>query len=168
MTESPIFDILVADFESKLETHSKTCLAPVRERRALAFNRVGQQWVKSHKGHLSPSWKGGLSFEPYCPRFNNEFRDCVRAFFGFKCVLCGKTQKENGRRLCVHHVNYKNEACCDEDIPKYFLLLCNSDHNRTNHNREKWQKRFTRIIEKRFKGKCFLHKKEQLTAYGIS
>jgi len=116
------------------------------------------------RGERNPSWKGGISFEPYCPKFNEEFKERVRAFFGYRCVRCGKTQEENGGRLHVHHVNYKKEACCDEGIPKYFATLCNSDHSRSNHNREKWQKELIEIIEEKYGGKCYFSQGEQLAS----
>jgi len=122
---------------------------------------------ESVKGDKNPLWRGGVSFEPYCPKFNNEFRSRVRTYFEYKCLLCGKSQKENGKKLCVHHVNYKKEACCDEDIPRYFVTLCVSCHAKTNNNREKYQKQFEKMIEKRFGGKSFFHKKEQLSHYGV-
>jgi len=117
-------------------------------------------------GNKNPVWNGGTSFEPYCPRFNEEFKNRVRAFFRFRCIKCGKTQEENGKKLHVHHVNYKKEACCDEDIPKYFAPLCSSCHPRTNKDREKWQKEFTEIIEVQFGGKCYLTRGEQVAAGG--
>jgi len=97
-------------------------------------------------GENCPAWRGGISFEPYCPKFNNEFRERVRTYYDYKCILCGKTQEHNGRKLSVHHVNYKKEACCDEDIPRYFVTLCVSCHAKTNNNREKYQKQFEKII----------------------
>jgi hypothetical protein len=118
-------------------------------------------------GENSSSWLGGISFEPYCPKFNNEFRERVRTYYDYKCVLCKKTQEQNGKKLSVHHVNYQKNACCDEDIPLYFVALCNSCHTKTNHDREKYRKLFEKMIEKRFGGRSYFHKKEQLSHYGV-
>ncbi len=56
----------------------------------------------AHSGEQSPCWWGGASFEPYCPKFNHEFRERVREFFDRTCLICGKTESEDGRRLNVH------------------------------------------------------------------
>jgi hypothetical protein len=130
---------------------------------------MGKAQSKIYIGENHPNWRGGVSFEPYCPKFNNEFKERVRVFFNNLCILCGKTEKENGRKLIVHHVNYKKEACCDEDIPRYFVILCTSCHGKTNsaNEREKYQKQFEKMIEKRFGGKSYFHKKEQLSYFGI-
>jgi hypothetical protein len=106
-------------------------------------------------GEKHPQWKGGISFEPYCPKFNKEFKERVRAFFGYKCAECGAPQ--NGGKLPVHHVNFNKDTCCDESIP-LFVALCPSCHSKTNHNRPYWQQHFNEIINKDYGGKCYLPK----------
>jgi len=44
------------------------------------------------RGENSPYWKGGISFSPYCPKFNREFKERVRKFFDNTCVICGKKE----------------------------------------------------------------------------
>lgn len=91
---------------------------------------------ESKKGAKNPAWKGGISFKPYCAKFDIAFKHRIRAKFGFECFLCGKSTKENCRALCVHHVNY-NKACgCDEDKTCQFVPLCIRCHNKTNANRD--------------------------------
>lgn len=107
---------------------------------------------ESHRGEKSSLWKGGISFEPYCPKFNRMFRERVREFFGRTCVECGKP--EGNTRLSVHHVNFNKMSCCDGDKP-LFVALCNSCHIKTNHNREYWIKHFTEIINTKYNGKCY-------------
>jgi len=102
-------------------------------------------------GENNPHWKGGISFESYCIKFNDDFRERVREFWDRKCVVCGKTEKEqmeemknNGKtpfRLAVHHVTYNKETCCDESIP-LFVTLCIKCHSKTNFNEEYWQNEF--------------------------
>jgi hypothetical protein len=109
-------------------------------------------------GSGAPNWQGGISFEPYCPKFNKEFRERVRAFFGRRCLECGNIEKKT--RHCVHHVNYKKEACCDDSIP-LFVILCQSCHAKTSHNnRDHWQQHFTEIINRDYGGKCYFTKEE--------
>ena len=90
------------------------------------------------RGSDAPSWNGGSSFEPYCPKFNNTFKESIREKFGRVCFLCPTTEEENGRKLSVHHVQYEKNCLCD-DIKCEFVPLCDSCHGKTNHNREHWE-----------------------------
>ena len=108
-------------------------------------------------GKNSPLWKGGLSFEPYCPKFNNEFKERVRAFFGYRCVECGSQQIE--KKLSIHHVNFNKKTCCDDTIP-LFVALCIPCHAKTNYNRDYWQRHFTDMITSKHDGKCYFTKEE--------
>ena len=88
----------------------------------------------------SPNWKGGISFEPYCPKFNESFKESVRDKFGRVCLLCNKSEEENGRKLDVHHVDYNKECLCNE-IECEFVPLCISCHSKTsNGDREYYEK----------------------------
>ena len=106
------------------------------------------------KGEKHPNWQGGISFEPYCPKFNNEFKERVRAFFNYQCLECGTPQ--NGTKLQVHHVNFRKDACCTEDVIPLFVPLCRSCHTATNHNRPYWQQHFTEMINGYYGGQCYL------------
>ena len=79
-------------------------------------------------GERNPQWRGGVSFEPYCPKFNNDFKERVRAFWGRTCCLC--LAPENGQRLSVHHVHANKEACCDERSLRQFVALCADCHSK--------------------------------------
>lgn len=111
-------------------------------------------------GENAPSWKGGMSFEPYCVKFNREFKERVRAFFGYTCVECGTTQEENRRKLDVHHVNYDKMVCCN-DVKPLFVALCRSCNVKANTNRPDWEKHFTEMIMTKHGGQCYLPKKAQ-------
>ena len=104
-------------------------------------------------------WKGGISFEPYCVKFSREFKERVRAFFGYCCVECGVPQ--NGRKLHVHHVNFNKMSCCDNTLP-LFATLCMSCHMKTNFNREYWQQHFTDMINNHYGGKCYFTTDEMM------
>jgi hypothetical protein len=98
-------------------------------------------------GVESPQWKGGISFEPYCPKFNKEFKERVRAFFNHTCVECATPQTV--KKLHVHHVNFNKESCCDPSIP-LFVPLCDSCHGKTNFNRGFWTYWFTEMITRHY------------------
>lgn len=91
------------------------------------------------KGKNNSAWKGGVSFEPYCEKFNEEFKEYIREKFDRVCFLCQKTEEENGRRLDVHHVNYNKNCGCDDDEACQFVPLCVSCNVKVNHNREMWE-----------------------------
>jgi len=125
----------------------------------------------SNKGKLgmkldkNPNWRGGTSFEPYCNKFNKEFKERVRSFWGYKCGICGKPERENknrrggdGGKLDVHHVTYEKDACCNNKTKQYFIPLCVSCHSKTNHNQEYWMKVISNKIDSELNGKCYLKK----------
>jgi hypothetical protein len=106
-------------------------------------------------GENNPNWRGGTSFEPYCQKFNNEFKERVREFWGRKCFLCGC--QENGEKLHVHHVNYNKNTCCDSS-PPLFIVLCRSCHARTNNQRDIWEPYLTEQILLATDGECYFPK----------
>ena len=110
------------------------------------------------KGENNPNWRGGSSFEPYCVKFNNEFKERVRNFFGRKCVECGIDECDNDVRLHVHHVNFRKDSCCSTAVIPLFVTLCTSCHSKSNYNREYWEDRFTRLINEKYGGQCYLPK----------
>jgi hypothetical protein len=155
------------------KTHSKETLDKLSELNKGENNpNYGKRWSlemrkkfsDSHTGlqagERSPRWKGGISFEPYCILFNDEFKERVRAFFGHTCVECGKTQFGNKKKLHIHHVNYKKDACCNKKVHPRFVPLCNNCHPMTNTKRQFWEDWFNEIIEEFYSGKCYYTKEE--------
>ncbi len=119
---------------------------------------IGDKISRSRAGRFlclnSPNWKGGISFEPYCPKFNKKFKERVRAFFGYKCVKCGIPQTEY--KLHVHHVNYDKMVCCN-DVSPLFVILCKSCHAKTTSgDRGQWEQHFTQMITEKYDGKCYV------------
>jgi hypothetical protein len=107
-----------------------------------------------------PCWLGGRSFEPYCPKFNDEFRERVRAFFGYQCQECGRVWHEGERKFAVHHVNFNKESCCAKDVIPLFVPLCQSCHAKTGFNRVFWEYWFTEMINRLYCGKCYIPKEK--------
>lgn len=114
----------------------------------ISISKIEKQ-LSGEKCHL---WKGGISFEPYCQKFNNEFKNRVRNFFGNACVECGSPQIKE--KLNVHHVNFDKQTCCNEGLP-LFVPLCRSCHTKTNTNRKYWETHFTEMINNYYGGKCY-------------
>lgn len=90
---------------------------------------------KKMSGPNSGNWKGGISFKPYCIKFNDQLKDEVRGAFGKKCYLCPHVQGE--RKLSIHHVDYNKNTLCDGR--RWPLIpLCSKCHSKTNFNRWYW------------------------------
>ncbi len=116
---------------------------------------------------------GNGTYKPYCPKFNNEFRERVRAFWNYSCGNCGLPEVE--RKLSVHHVTYNKKACCeelkdDEDLlneykikQEYkflFVPLCRRCHGKTINNKSKWKKHFIELISRKYGGKTYFTEDE--------
>ena len=99
----------------------------------------------AHKGDKSHFWKGGISFEPYCIKFNAAYKRMIRERFNNVCFLCGKWEKDNGRALDVHHVNYNKDCGCDGSMC-ICVPLCRSCHTKTNSNREYWERKIIKLL----------------------
>lgn len=87
---------------------------------------------KDNSGKNNPRWKGGISFEPYCPAFNEIIKENTRDRFGRTCYLCGTP--ENGYKLHVHHVDYnKSQGCAG--LKWSLIPLCRPCHTKTSNHR---------------------------------
>lgn len=90
---------------------------------------------ESLSGESHPNWMGGITFEPYCEKFNDIFREAVRERDNYICQLCGFEQ--NGRALDIHHIHYDKENCYPDVV-----ALCRSCHSKVNGNRDYWEQYF--------------------------
>ena len=107
---------------------------------------VKRKLSETNRGENSPNWQGGISFEPYCPKFNEQFKESIREKFGRKCFLCSKDENDNNcKKLSVHHVQYNKNCGCDDSLKCDYVPLCMSCHMKTNHNRDYYERS---IIEK--------------------
>ena len=112
----------------------------------------GQWFSENRSGANSSHWKNGASFEPYCVKFNEEFKEYIREKFGRICFLCGKTEKDNGRKLDVHHVN-GNKACgCDGDKTCQFVPLCRVCHGKMHSKKIDWEAKIKAKMQSKLNG----------------
>ncbi len=80
-------------------------------------------------GEKSWRWRGGISFEPYTPEFNNSLKRQIRERDDYTCQICG-----NNKALHVHHIDYNKNNC----NPSNLITLCHSCHAKTNNRRAYW------------------------------
>lgn len=116
---------------------------------------------ESRRGEKCSAWRGGISFLPYCSKFDEKFKERVRAFFGRICVECQRTEKENGQKLTVHHVNYDKMMCCNDTKP-LFVAVCRNCNSTANGDREYWEEHYTKIINEKYGGKCYFTEEEMI------
>jgi hypothetical protein len=82
-------------------------------------------------GSGNPSWKGGISCEPYCPVWTDrEFKNDIKERDDYKCQNpdCWKTTN----KLVLHHIDYDKKNC----NPNNLITVCNSCNIRANKDRE--------------------------------
>lgn len=86
---------------------------------------------EAKKGSRNGSWRGGISFLPYLPEFNQTLKVTIRERDGFTCQLCGAL--EDGQAHCIHHCDYDKS----NNEPENLITLCNGGgcHPRTGINR---------------------------------
>lgn len=92
-------------------------------------------------GKDNPSWNGGVSFLPYCYKFNKQLKERIRDRDSHICQLC--ETKENGKRLHVHHIHYDKENCAPD-----LISLCNKCNSKVNFNRDYWESYFMNLLSK--------------------
>jgi len=96
---------------------------------------------KHLSGKNHPQWKGGISFEPYCQKFNNQLKEKIRNRDNNICQLCGKTKEKNKINLTVHHIHYDKENCYPD-----LITLCKSCNSKVNKHRDYWEEYFMRQL----------------------
>lgn len=94
-----------------------------------------QKLSQALKGPKSYLWKGGISYEPYCPAFNDFIKESVREDFSRRCYLCGANEQDEKHH--VHHVDYNKSQGC-KGLKWSLIPLCRSCHTKTNHYRWHW------------------------------
>lgn len=104
--------------------------------------KISKSHIGVRTGAENHFWKGGISFDPYCSKFNNTLREEIRERDDRLCQLCGK--KENGCRHAVHHIHYL-KSDCEPDL----ITLCMSCNSKVNTNRDHYEELFmSKLIER--------------------
>ncbi len=95
--------------------HTQSCGCLKSEIASEVASRMGKLWV----GEKAHNWRGGASFYPYCPKFNEAKKEEIREKYDRKCAYCGRPEAENitksgkHKKLSVHHVDRDKEQGCN-------------------------------------------------------
>ena len=132
------------EHKAKIST-SKTGKIHSEEHKAKIRNAlIGKTFSEEHKAKLSaskigdkhPNWKGGISFEPYCPAFNGRKKEHIRNLCNRTCIICDesilqyfKTGNERKMRLHVDHIDENKMQGCG-DWKWKLTALCPSCHGK--------------------------------------
>jgi len=100
-----------------------------------------------HRGEKSHTWKGGISFLPYCPKFDRHRKRAVRDFFGV-CICCG--EKDYKWALSVHHIDHNKDQGCN-GIPFNLVPLCASCHGKEMYREEEYKSYINKTLLNGFK-----------------
>lgn len=115
----------------------------------LGFKHTEESKIKisEHlRGSKNPSWKGGVSFEPYCSEFNSkEFKDIIKERDGNACI--NPCCKKESSYINIHHINYIKKDCRFKNL----ITLCVSCNSIANFNRKWHTAWYQTILFKRYK-----------------
>ena len=107
-------------------------------RKRISKAMIGQRLGKEH-----PNWQGGIGHLPYPFEFDNKLKELIRERDEYICQLCGKTQKENGRKLDIHHIDYVKKNL----NPINLISLCRNCNIKVNAGRKDWIKFFNQKLK---------------------
>lgn len=94
-------------------------------------------------GEKSHCWKGGVSFEPYSPKFNVRLKEKIRKRDQYRCQECFRHQSELNRKLSVHHIDFNKKNCDENNL----ISLCGSCHSQTNFGQRDWVNYYQKQME---------------------
>ena len=102
--------------------------------------------IINKSGSNSTSWKGGISFEPYCHIWKDrEYKSDIRDRDSNQC-LNPYCDSKNPEDLTIHHIDYNKKNCA----PQNLITVCRSCNARANYDR-KWHTEWYRtILSKRY------------------
>ncbi len=95
-------------------------------------------------GKEAPNWKGGIAFLPYCKKFNTALKESIRNRDSRECQLCGILEKDNKRKLSIHHIHYDKENCYPD-----LIALCWKCNSKVNGNRNYFERTFMNKLNDR-------------------
>lgn len=96
-------------------------------------------------GYGNPSWKGGISKEPYCQDWTKDLKGFVKERDNYKCINPYCVSKAPND-LTVHHINYNKKSCGPENL----ITICRSCNSKANKDRDWHEAWYKAILNKRY------------------
>jgi len=105
-----------------------------------------RKYIQGHytlRGENHPRWINGLKRE-YPIEFNSQLKQTIRKRDCHICQLCWESEKQNRRKLDVHHIDHNKDNC----HPSNLISLCSSCNLRVNVKilKDAWIRFFQRLI----------------------
>lgn len=98
-----------------------------------------------YSGSGNPSWKGGISCEPYCQDWTKEYKDYIKERDNYKC-LNPHCNSKSPDKLAVHHINYNKKSCGPDNL----ITICRSCNATANKDREWHESWYKAIMYRRY------------------
>ncbi|MBV5347957.1 HNH endonuclease [bacterium] len=102
-------------------------------------------YKESRTGKTNSNWRGGTSFESYCPIWSDKgYKADIKERDNNICQnpYCFKTTK----KLHIHHIDYNKYNC----QPSNLITVCGSCNSRANKDREWHTEWYQTIMNKKF------------------
>jgi hypothetical protein len=102
-------------------------------------------WFVKNRGENHPTWKGGISIEPYCEIWTDKnFKEYIKQRDNYNCLNpeCNKISDN----LVIHHIDYEKKNC----NPKNLITVCVSCNGKANINRNWHTSWYQAILNKRY------------------
>lgn len=154
ISKSLMGHIVSEETKKKISESNKGRKPSSKQLKILQTNWIGRKHSEETKrkmsewqmGEKSPQWLGGISFEPYSSEFNKQLKEKIRQRDNFTCWKCSKAQKEENRKLAIHHIDYNKKNCSESNL----ISLCRSCNVKVNFNRGYWITFFQNILNNSF------------------
>ncbi|MBC8274516.1 MAG: hypothetical protein H8E40_06055 [Chloroflexi bacterium] len=79
-------------------------------------------------GEGNSNWRGGISYEPYGPKFNKKLKKQILKRDNYTCQVC------RDKAVLPHHINYNKK----DNSPDNLIAVCRSCNAKANFNRGAW------------------------------
>jgi hypothetical protein len=136
---------LSKEHRKKIGEANKGHTVSLKTRKKISKGNMGKKLTKEHikkiSGKNSPNWQGGISKLPYSFNFTIRLKIKIRKRDNFTCQGCGITEKEHGKTLTVHHIDYNKFNCQEINL----ITTCISCNTKANSNRDYWFAYYTYI-----------------------
>lgn len=97
------------------------------------------------------NWRGGVSFEPYCPEWRDkEYKKSIRERDNNTC-LNPYCYSNNPMDLTIHHIDYDKKNCS----PTNLITVCRSCNSMANKDRKWHSAWYSALILTRYGGTCY-------------